>query len=205
MSLVFYSAPNSSASPVASALLELDVPHERVIFDLAKKEQRSPEFLAINPNGKVPTLVADGAPMFEALAILNYLGDRYGVERDLWPAAGTADHLAARSWSTWAYVTYGANMTMLLFSASPFVSPETHHAPLAALVQARLVELLDVLEARLSAQPFMLGAKYSLLDLIVASVVGYGTVLGASVDAHSHVKKWLAAFQTRPCYLAGLK
>ena len=205
MSLVFYAAPNSSASPVASALFELDVPHELVTFDFAKKEQRSPEFLAINPNGKVPTLVVDGAPMFEALAILNYLGDRFGVERDLWPALGTADHLAARSWSTWAYVSYGANMTMLLFSASPFVSSELHHAPLAALAQSRIVDLLDVLEARLSAQPFMLGAKYSLVDHIVASVIGYGTTLGASVEAHAHVKEWLAAFQTRPCYLAGLK
>ena len=203
MSLVFYTAPNSSASPVSSALFELNVPHERVVFDLAKNEQRSPQFLALNPNGKVPTLIVDGTPMFEALAILNYLGDSYGVERELWPAPSTPEHLTARSWSTWAYVSYGTNLTTLHACAS--LSAKEQLAPLAALAHSRLTELLDILEARLSGQPFMLGDKYSLLDLIVGSVVGYGTWLGASVEGHPHVKEWVASFQARPSYSLGLK
>ncbi|MFZ4380662.1 MAG: glutathione S-transferase family protein, partial [Sandarakinorhabdus sp.] len=48
--------------------------------------QHAPDYLALNPNGKVPTLTVDGAPMFEALAIQLWLGHTYGVERGLWPA-----------------------------------------------------------------------------------------------------------------------
>ena len=69
MSIVFYWSPFSSASPIACALAELQVPQERVKVDLKAGEQRRPEFLALNPNGKVPTLTVDGAPLFEALAI----------------------------------------------------------------------------------------------------------------------------------------
>ena len=101
MSLTFYFAPQSSASPVACALAELDVEHERVRLDLKAKDQKKPGFLALNPNGKVPTLVVDGTPMFEALAIMLFLGERFGVERGLWPAAKDPARLAALSWCAW--------------------------------------------------------------------------------------------------------
>ncbi len=66
MSIVFYKASTrSSASPVSWALAEVGVPHERVTFDLAAQEQKKPEFLKLNPNGKVPPLLVDGTPMFE--------------------------------------------------------------------------------------------------------------------------------------------
>ena len=102
MSIVLYWHPMSSASPIASALAELDVAHERVLIDLKAGEQRRPEFLALNPNGAVPTLTVDGAPMFEALAIHLWLGERYGVERGLWPAADTPERLQAMSWCAWS-------------------------------------------------------------------------------------------------------
>ena len=75
--------------------------------------QHRPDFLALNPNGKVPTLTVDGAPMFEALAIQLWLGETYGVERGLWPAPGTPERLQALSWCAWAYVSYGAVLTRL--------------------------------------------------------------------------------------------
>src|SRR3989338_2710606 len=106
--IVLYWHPMSSATPVACALAELGVPHERVKIDITTGEQRRPDFLALNPNGKVPTLTVDGAPMFEALAIEMWLGHRFGIERGLWPATGTPEALQALSWCTWAYVTYGA-------------------------------------------------------------------------------------------------
>lgn len=105
MSLVLYWHPMSSATPIACALAELGLPHERVKIDITRGEQRRPEYLALNPNGKVPTMTVDGAPMFEALAMELWLGERHGVARGLWPEAGTPAQLQAFSWCTWAYVT----------------------------------------------------------------------------------------------------
>ena len=113
MSIVLYWHPMSSATPIACALAELGVPHERVKIDILAGEQRRADYLALNPNGKVPTLTVDGAPMFEALAIHLWLGHRFGVERGLWPAAGTPEALQALSWCAWAYVTYGAVLVRL--------------------------------------------------------------------------------------------
>ena len=108
--IVLYWHPMSSATPVACALAELGVAHERVKVDITAGEQRQPGFLALNPNGKVPTLTVDGAPMFETVAIEMWLGETYGVEKGLWPAEGTPERLQAMAWSTWSYVTYGAQL-----------------------------------------------------------------------------------------------
>lgn len=204
MSIVFYYAPFSSASPVASALAELGVPHERVTLDLKAGQTRRPEFLALNPNGKVPTLVVDGTPMFEALAIMLWLGDRYGVERGLWPAASAPARLEAMSWCTWAYVSYAAQLGLLAYATSDRLAPEVNNPAQAALAKQELERLLGILEVRLGRQQHLLGDEYSLADLVVASVIGYGVMVGAAVDGHPRVKAWLERFQSRDAYKTGM-
>ena len=192
--IVLYWHPMSSATPIACALAELGVAHERVQVDLTTGEQRRPDFLALNPNGKVPTLTVDGAPMFEALAIGIWLGERYGTANGLWPATGTPAHLQAVSWSTWAYVTYGAQLVRLL-AAKDLGTPDDAHATGA---RKALDELLALLDDRLGRQAWMLGDAYSLVDLIVASVVGYSAYIGAPVAAHPATQAWLQKVQARP-------
>jgi glutathione S-transferase len=192
--IVLYWHPMSSATPIACALAELAVPHQRVKVDITTGEQRRPAFLALNPNGKVPTLTVDGAPMFEALAIAIWLGEHYGTENGLWPAAGTPAQLQAVSWSTWSYVTYGAQLVRLQ-AAKDLGTPDDAHATAARKV---LDDLLSMLDERLDQQPWMLGASYSLVDLIVASVVGYSAYIGAPVAAHPTTLAWMQKVQARP-------
>lgn len=195
MSLVFYWHPMSSATPIACVLAELAVPHERVRIDIRAGEQRTAEYLAINPNGKVPCLVVDGTPMFEALAIHLWLGEHFGVAKGLWPHDGTPARLEAMSWCTWAYVTYGAVIGRVWLATSDDALRDADHA--AAAIRTATA-LLDLLQARLSQQPWMLGEAYSLVDLVVGQVVGYGTYLGAAVEAHPAVAAWLQQVQARP-------
>ncbi|KAA2285729.1 glutathione S-transferase family protein [Arenimonas fontis] len=198
MNLTLYASPMSSATPVVHALTELEVDCEIVILDLKAGEQKRPDYLAINPHGVVPTLVVDGTPLFESAAILQWLGEHYGVQRGLWPAAGTPARLEALSWSTWAYVSYGMLVNALNFAQSPNVDARLHHAPLAEEIRRRLARALDPLEARLAAQAWLLGERYSLLDLIVGSVLTHGTYCGASVQRHPRVADWLGRFAQRP-------
>lgn len=200
MSMTLYAAPMSSATPVLNALAELDVPHEVVQMDLQAGDQRAPDFLALNPNGKVPTLVVDGTPMFETLAIIQWMGDRFGVERGLWPASDDPARLEALSWSTWAYVTFGYTLTRLIYATSERVPEELHHAALAAHAQKEIQELLGLLDARLATRRFLLGDEFTLADLIVACTVTYGSYCGVSTEAHGHVEAWLARFHARPAY-----
>ncbi|TYT25496.1 glutathione S-transferase family protein [Luteimonas viscosa] len=200
MSLKLFAAPMSSATPVVHAIAELGIDCDTVMFDLASGEQKSPSYLAINPHGVVPTLVVDGTPLFEALAILQWLGERHGVERGLWPAAGTSQHLVALSWTTWAYVSYGALVSVLNYTQSPQADARLHHAPLAAEALSRLDAALGRLDAHLAKSRWLLGEDFSLADLIVASVVSYSTYCGVATDGHAHLGRWLQDFQSREAF-----
>ena len=202
MSIVFYAAPMSSATPVSWALAELEVPHTRVHVDINAGDQRKPEFLKLNPNGKVPTLVVDGTPMFEALAIMTWLGDRYGVAKGMWPAADSPARLEALSWATWAYVSYGSVVNRLNFATSQRINESVRSEGQAKLARDDLHTLSSVLEARLSAAPYVLGDRFSLADVIVGSVVWYRTLVGGPVDAYPSKKAWLERCQARPTYKA---
>src|SRR5580765_2624054 len=114
MAIKFYSWPMSSGARTQWALEELGVPYEYVQLDRSKGEHRAPAFLAINPNGKVPALVDDGVAYFESLAIALHLGERYGVERGLWPRDGK-DHADALSWSVWAMMELQYNLREYMY------------------------------------------------------------------------------------------
>ncbi|WP_202845573.1 glutathione S-transferase family protein [Luteimonas saliphila] len=200
MSLKLFAAPMSSATPVVHAIAELGIECDTVMFDLASGEQKSPAYLAINPHGVVPTLVVDGTPLFETLEILQWLGDRHGVERGLWPAMGTPERLLALSWTGWAYVSYGALLNVLNYAQSPQVDAGLHHPPLAADALARIDAALGRLDAQLARAPYLLGDAFSLVDLTVASVVTYSTYCGVPVEGHANVQRWLQDFQSRPAY-----
>jgi glutathione S-transferase len=74
---VLYYSPGAASLLVHWLLIELDVPHELRLVDTAARQQKSPEYLAMNPNGVVPTLVIDGKPQYEAAALAMLLADRH--------------------------------------------------------------------------------------------------------------------------------
>src|SRR5262245_29514165 len=84
-----YYSPGAASMVVHWLLIELDVPHELRLVDTQAKQQKSPEYLAMNPNGLVPTLVVDGQPLYEAAALALHLADRH-LEAGLAPAPGDA-------------------------------------------------------------------------------------------------------------------
>jgi GST-like protein len=200
MTITLYAALMSSATPVIHAIEELQVPHELVLVDLQAGDQKKADFLALNPNGKVPTLVVDGTPMFEALAIMQWLGDRYGVERGLWPAADAPERLEALSWSTWMYVSFSAVFKRLTFATSDRVDASLHHEGQAELARKELEDMLAILDGRLASRDHLVGDHFTLADLIVANGVTYATFVGVSTKGHDNVEKWLASFHERPAY-----
>ncbi len=200
MKITLYEAPMSSATPVVHALFELDIPWERKTLDLTKGDQRKPEFLRLNPNGKVPTLVIDGTPMFEALAIMQYLGDRFGVERKLWPAADDPARIEAMSWSTWAYVSYGSAIYRLLQSENERLPKELHNSAQARRAREDLASLLTILDQRLADKQYVLGNDFSLADVIVGNVVIWGTFCNIPVTDYRNVASWISRIQARPAF-----
>lgn len=195
MNLVLYWHPHSSATPIAHALAALAVPHQRIPVDIHAGEQHAPAYRALHPFGKVPCLTVDGAPLFEALAIHLWLGETFGVERGVWPAAGTPERLQATSWCTWVYVSYGALVVQL--QTAKVGEPALRSAALAEAAQAGLGTMLDGLERQLADRPWLLGEHWSLADLVVSAVIGYSAYVGQPLGERPRLLDWLARGQSR--------
>lgn len=199
MSITFYYHPMSSAARVLLSLEELGIPHEKVLVDIKAGDQKKPEFLALNPNGKIPTIVLDGQPMFESIAIQIALGERYGVERGLWPALGSAEHLQALTWLCWSQVSLGTPLFTYLHNTSDWV-PEEQRSPQAAA--AALIEvnaMLKLLDARIRERGNIVHAGWTLVDADLSSVLGWGLHMGKiDISELRHLGAWMNRARERP-------
>jgi glutathione S-transferase len=198
MSLVLHYAPQTRALNILWALEELGAPYDKVKLDLGKGEQKSAEYKKINPNGKVPALVVDGVPMWESLAILFYLGDRFGVAKKLWPAAGDGARPQALAWSTWAVVTVGADLYRLVFSSSELIPKERHNAAQAEAARADVVTELEILDQHLARHKHVLGDEFSIADIAVSSVVAFAKRAGVAMEKFPNVDAWVTKVRSRP-------
>jgi glutathione S-transferase len=193
MAIKLYSWPRSSGTRVAWALEELGVPYEYVELDAKKLEHRTPRHLAINPHGKVPGLVDGELTLFESGAILLYLGDKYGVEKGLWPAGPGQARADAVCWTVWAMAELGNYMMQYLYHGldTPFsYKSEDRSKACAEYNQSQFIRGLDALQARLQNGEHLLGA-FSLVDIPAASWLLLGTMLGVKLDSHPRVADWL--------------
>lgn len=205
MSLTFYYAPHSSAVRVHWALEELSVPYEKVKIDLRAGAQRSPEFLKTNPNGKVPALVIDGAPMFESLAILLELGERFGVEKGLWFRPGTAEHAEALSWATWGTVTLGQTLWRIFLNSGTWTPPESHNAHQLESATRELHDQLRILNDRLVGREYLVGRAFSIVDLANAAMLGWSLgMIKPDLTPYPHFSAWLGRCTGRPGFGAAM-
>ena len=102
--LTLYFSPGSSSMAVHIALHEIGVDFGRRLVSLAKREQFAPEYAAVNPEAKVPTLMIDGRPLTEVAAILYYLAKRFPAA-GLWPDAGLEAEAQVLSWMSFVAST----------------------------------------------------------------------------------------------------
>jgi len=201
MSIVFYYSPHSSAVRVHWALEELGVPYEGVKMDLKAGDAKKPEFLKINPNAKVPTLVDEGVPYFESAAINIHLGEKYGVEKGLWPAAGTHAHGRAMSWTVWAAATLLNASTRFYMNVSPQIPDNQKCAGAAEAALKEFGELLGLLDAELSNKPYLVGEAFTIADAhIAADLWWYQMFIVKDLSPWPNLKAWYGRCAERPAF-----
>lgn len=200
MAIKLYSWPRSSGTRVSWALEELGVPYEYIQLDGQKGEHRTPQYLAINPQGKVPGLVDGEINLFESGAILLHLGDKYGIEKKLWPAGSGQARADAICWTVWAMADLGNYLLQYAYHGldSPVsFKPEDRSKACAEYNHAQVMRGLDALQARLEGREYLLGG-FSLADIPAASWLQLGQMFGMRIDSHPRVAGWLKRCGERP-------
>lgn len=203
MAIQFFYSPMSSSNRVHWALEELGVPYEKKRIRLSEGEQKKPDFLAINPNGKIPAIVDGDAKLFESQAILFWLGEKYGEEKGLWPKAGTPERAEAYAWSLWGTVNaLPAVFTYAMHGvddARMALPKEKRSAHVAEANKKTFEDSMNILDARLADRDFLLGKNFTLADVAIGSVVMVAPMIAKlQLDAWPHVQAWAGRLMSRP-------
>jgi GST-like protein len=200
LDLYTWRTPNGKKAPIL--LAELGWPFELHLVNLGQGDQRKAEYLAINPNGKIPALVDTEAAcgelvvVFESGAILEYLADKAGrfLPRD---QPGRAEVL---SWTYWQVGGPGPFFSQMLAFAGQKPPNEGAFERLFS-ESARLVRVLD---GRLRDREWVAGA-YSIADIM--NYPWFAEVAEQQPDVlegAAHVKRWIAAMAARPAVREGM-
>jgi GST-like protein len=208
--LQLYSLPTPNGVKASIMLEEIGLPYEVHPVDITKNENWTPDFLSLNPNGKIPAIIGpagpDGAPLalFESGAILVYLAEKTGkfLPRD---AAGRYETL---QWVFFQMAAIGPTFGQLGFFHK-FAGREIADKRPLERYRAESKRLLQVLEARLDGRNWVMGDIYTIADISmlgwVRNLIGfYGARELVQFDSLREVPAWLERGLARPAVLRGL-
>jgi glutathione S-transferase len=199
MSLVFYRAPMSTATLTELVLAELDVPHEVVSLDIRQGETKKPDFLKINPNGKVPTIVHDGTVIWESCAITMYLGEVFGVAKGLYPESGPKRGEAMR-WIAWSNVTLGDAVGRWTRNTMDWTPAEQRNAKAGEAAKTEIENCLRLVDEALEGKEYLCGSSYTLADTHVNSFLDWLRYMKVDFSAYARLNAWNQRCTARPAY-----
>ena len=172
---------------------ELQLAYEHVPVEIGEAGARGPEFLALNPNGRLPIIVDGEFVLPESLAITLYLAKKYALGT-LYPAA-LEDEARLWQWSFWAVaeVDRGVNIWSLHAIRLP---PDERDAALRDEALGVLAAPFKVLDTAVSQNPYLLGSDFTVADLNVAAVIN--RAVDMDLSPWPHLKDWLMRCLERP-------
>jgi glutathione S-transferase len=198
MDTTLYYAPGAASFLVHWLLIELDVPHALQLVDTAAKAQKSPEYLALNPNGVVPTLVIDGRPQYEAAALVMLLAERH-------PTAGLApafDDPRRADYLQWMFNL--ANMVQPLFRQWWYPGEPAGDANADAVREhcaPRIEAEWQRIDAHLAAHgPYLLGADISAADFYLAMLMRWSRNMPKPATERPQLAALAGRMKARPSF-----
>lgn len=159
---------------------------------------RSPAFLAINPNGHVPSIDDGGLVLHESLAINLYLAKKHGGTL---AAANVAEDGQMAMWSIWSVTEVEPHSIQILYHRVAKPVAERDPKIVAAAIEA-LKAPIKALDAALAKTGYLVGGRFTVADINVAECLRFAQAAPEVFEGAPHVQKWLAACQGRPAFKA---
>ena len=194
-----FGTSDSRALRAVWGIEEVGIDYQHVPTNYAA-ESKAADYLAINPNGRIPALIDGDLQLFESMAINLYLAKRYGG--GLYPA-NAADEARAWQWSVWA-ISEIEPLQMQIVIQMLFTPEEKKNPKVIPGATKGLQRPLKVLDAALAGRDWLLGNAFSVADLNVASVMHLMKNIQFDYSAHTNVQRWADACYARPALARAL-
>lgn len=199
MSYVLYYSPGAASMAVHWMLVELGIPFEARLVDIDAGRQHDPDYLRLNPTGRVPTLVVDGVPRHESTALLMLLAERH-PEAALAPTPGSADRAA------WLELMIYLANTLLpamrdWFYADTDGNPAGAEA-VRALARLRIEAACDRLDADLAdGREYLVGNALSTADFLAIVLMRWTRNMPRPATGWPHLAAYIRRLRARPSFI----
>jgi glutathione S-transferase len=193
-----YYSPGSASMVVHLALLEIGVPYRLEIVDFGAGAQRDRSYLALNPEGVVPTLMIDSRPVTESAALLMVLADRH-PEAKLAPPPGS---LQREAWHQWVVYLGNSVAATYRFWFYPLDLGAKEHPPhVRDALQRKIEGSWDRLEAEVAARgPYLLGREFSGADLLLTMLMRWSRKMPRPATEWPALKALADRVRARPSW-----
>ncbi len=176
-------------------LRELGVPHEIVFLDRASGAHKTPEYLALNPLGRVPTLVDGDLVVYEAAAICLHLADRH-PEAGLAPPVGDPDRARLYQWLMFLTNTIQADLMVWFY---PERVADTPHVPeTRRRLEERLAAMFAAVDGHLADRQWLVGDRFTAADAFLFMVARWSRNLSRKARDLPNLAPYLARLAQRP-------
>jgi glutathione S-transferase len=193
-----YYGRGAASLAIHAALEEIGVPYELKEVDLEAGQQRSPEYLRLNPQGKVPTLLIDGKPCHESAALMMILAERHPGS-NLAPPAGS---MARAEWYEWMVVManqLGTDFRLWFYPSD--IGSTKEDGPLRNTIRQRIESMWATLDARLADNgPYLLGETFSGADLMLTMYMRWSRNMPRPATAWPALQKYADMMRARPSW-----
>ncbi len=192
--------PNTRAHRPRWLLEELGVPFTLVKLDPSKGENKTPDYLALNPTGHVPTLVDDdGTVIFESAAICLYLADKF-PEKGFAPKIGSPDRGRYLQWVVYSMSELEPQVAAVGYHTRIYA--EEKRIPAAAeLGRTKFVDCAKILTGALAGKQFLVGDRLTAADVMIGGVLGWAKMLGM-LEPHPELMAYTKSLTDRPAFKA---
>lgn len=196
MYTLYYSPGSASLAPHA-VLEEIAAPYSLKAVDISSDKPRDPEYLKLNPHGRVPTLVIDGKQaIYEAAAICMFLADRH-PDAGLAPTVGDPARGLYYQWVTYLTNTLQAVCLLYFYPERNTANPD-HTAEVKARAEAEIIAIWGKLDQALVAGPYLLGDRFSAADIYLQMLYSWMDPSMAIDARYRNVKRCADLVAARP-------
>jgi len=192
-----YGPTASRASRALWIVHELGIPFEHVGMEM--KDLKNADYLKVNPNGKVPTLVDGDFKLFESMAINLYLAAKYN--KDGFLPASLEEQALCHQWSFWGMTEVEKPLLTILIDQF-MTAPDKRKPDAVAEAQKTLPKPFTVLNGALQGRDYLLGSTFTVADLNLASIMSWSRPIKYDLAHFPNIAAWLDRCLSRPAYKA---